>query len=274
VNLLSRIQTLVVAAALTMILPTVVRGQGELRGRVLSDSGGLAITRAEVSIPRLGLSALSDSAGRYRLQGIPAGDHQLITRVVGFRPDTSLLEMDDGLTIVKDFALRQQIQTLAPTHVTAPEDRRARLDMVGFTGRREKGVGRFLDRATFERLGTNRTSTVLATVLKVLEGRNGDAWAASTRALNNGQCVFCPPTKRDPMDSRRGATSHACYMDVYVDGMIVFDSARPEAPLFNLNSLRPAEIEGVEVYAGGSQMPPEYNQTSGGCGVLLIWTRR
>jgi hypothetical protein len=32
-------------------------------------------------------------------------------------------------------------------------------------------------------------------------------------------------------------------------------------------------IRGVEYYAGGATMPPQYNGTDSGCGVLLLWTR-
>jgi hypothetical protein len=257
-----------------ILVATSLLAQGEVQGRVLSDSGRATIRQAEVSIPQLGLSTTSDSAGRYRLRNVPPGDHRLVTRGLGYRPDTSLVEMDDGLTIIKDFTLEPEVRTLAATLVTAAGVSRSRLDLVGFNARREKGGGRFLDRAVFERQENSRTSTILATVLKVLEGRTGDAWAVSTRAVNKGTCVFCPPPRRDRADAAKGATPHACYLDVYLDGTQVFDAAQSAAPLFNLNQLRPAEIEGIEVFAGASQTPPEYNRTSGGCGVLLIWTRR
>ena len=29
----------------------------------------------------------------------------------------------------------------------------------------------------------------------------------------------------------------------------------------------------VEYYAGGATVPLQYNQTGGGCGVLVLWTR-
>jgi len=37
----------------------------------------------------------------------------------------------------------------------------------------------------------------------------------------------------------------------------------------------PGEVAAVEVYNGASQIPPEYNSSSGNarCGVVLIWTR-
>jgi hypothetical protein len=271
VSAILRRTTVVVASVI--VLPASLRGQGEIQGRVLADSGRAPIGRADLSIPRLGLSTTTDSTGRYRLQGIPPGDHLLVTRGLGYRPDTSMLEMDDGLTISKDVTLARDPQALAPALVTAAEVKRTRLDLVGFNARREKGVGRFVDRETFERQENGRTSTILAGVTKVLQGRGGAAWAASTRAVNKGTCAFCPPPPRDRMDVAKGATPNACYLDVYLDGALVFDASQPSAPLFNLNQLRPAEIEGVEVFTSASQMPPEYNRTSGGCGVLLIWTR-
>ena len=30
---------------------------------------------------------------------------------------------------------------------------------------------------------------------------------------------------------------------------------------------------GIEVYSSAAQVPVKYNRTSGGCGVMLIWTR-
>ena len=53
----------------------------------------------------------------------------------------------------------------------------------------------------------------------------------------------------------------------------VFNSIVNKTPLFNLNGMTAAEIEGIEVYSSASQVPAQYNKTSGGCGVMLIWTR-
>jgi hypothetical protein len=62
-------------------------------------------------------------------------------------------------------------------------------------------------------------------------------------------------------------------MDVYVDGAMVFDSRNPGYGLFDVNSVPPEHIAGIEVYTSGVQVPAKYNRTGGGCGVLLIWTR-
>ena len=76
----------------------------------------------------------------------------------------------------------------------------------------------------------------------------------------------------DPYDVYEGAPL-ACYLDVYLDGAIIYNSSARRMPLFNLNSMVASEVDAIEVYTGPSQTPSQYNQTSGGCGVMLIWTR-
>ena len=42
---------------------------------------------------------------------------------------------------------------------------------------------------------------------------------------------------------------------------------------FDLNLVDPDQIEGIEVYSSGAQMPPRFNRTSSGCGAVVIWMR-
>jgi hypothetical protein len=62
-------------------------------------------------------------------------------------------------------------------------------------------------------------------------------------------------------------------MDVYLDGVLVFDSTYPGRGLFDVNLLQPEHLSGIEVYTSAAQIPAKYNRTSNGCGVLLLWTR-
>ena len=89
-----------------------------------------------------------------------------------------------------------------------------------------------------------------------------------------GKCAFCSFSVKDmlPSDVAAGARP-ACFMDVYIDGALVFDSSKPEFGLFDVNSVPPDHIDGIEVYSSPAQIPAKYNRTGGGCGVLLIWTR-
>ena len=38
-------------------------------------------------------------------------------------------------------------------------------------------------------------------------------------------------------------------------------------------SIPPAQIEAIEVYTSAAQIPAQFNKTSNGCGVMVIWTR-
>jgi len=73
------------------------------------------------------------------------------------------------------------------------------------------------------------------------------------------------------VDQAAGAPE-ACYMDVYLDGVVVFQGGK-DVNLFDVNSLELSTIEAIEVYTSAAQVPAQYNKTSNGCGVLLIWTR-
>ena len=107
--------------------------------------------------------------------------------------------------------------------------------------------------------------------VRVRRGSN-KIWVASGRAINAGQCAFCRPGNLLPIDIAAGARP-ACYMDVYLDGVLIFDSSKSQYGLFDVNTLQPETIAGIEVYTSASQIPAKYNRTAGGCGVLLIWTR-
>ena len=149
--------------------------------------------------------------------------------------------------------------------------------LVGFVERRRLGTGHFIDRAMLESLPNQSLANILqrvpGTIIK--RGLSARAWIISARATSTGKCAFCAETSvevLDPADLAAGARV-ACYMDVYVDGTLVYDASSRRVPLFNLNSISPGEIEAIEVYTSAAQIPAQYNRTSGGCGVLLIWTR-
>jgi hypothetical protein len=75
----------------------------------------------------------------------------------------------------------------------------------------------------------------------------------------------------DSMDRRKGAP-RGCYSQVYVDNVRVFSSDVGEA-LFNINSIPPSTIQGIEYYANRSETPIQYASNKAECGTMLIWTR-
>lgn len=252
---------------------TETRAQGDVEGRVLADSTRRAVAGAEVRLPRIGRTTLTDSGGRFSLSGVSAGRQLLVIRALGYRPESILVEVFEAQIVVHEFSLKRLLTVLGEVKITA-EAIRAR--MTGFDHRRQHGVGRFLDRETLSKVENRNTSTVLASVpgLAIYNGTGNRAWAFTTRAVSSGQCALCAPLDNlDRADIQAGARS-ACYMDVYVDGVLVYrHDAPPPNTLFNVNSVPVEQIEGIEVYTSTSQIPAEFNRTGSGCGVLLIWTR-
>ncbi|MGH7460303.1 MAG: hypothetical protein ACREMA_04655 [Longimicrobiales bacterium] len=67
------------------------------------------------------------------------------------------------------------------------------------------------------------------------------------------------------MASVQPVVRNMCELAVYLDGLPM--SYREADALVN-----PDDLEGVEIYRGIHEIPPEYHYREG-CGVLLLWTR-
>src|SRR5450432_1757601 len=63
-----------------------------LRGNVLADSSNRPLSGAEVAIPRLGKTTVTDSLGAFILRGIELGNEIVIVRRIGFESVTSQLK--------------------------------------------------------------------------------------------------------------------------------------------------------------------------------------
>ena len=265
--------------ALMLVVPA-SRGhaQAELQGKVLADSGRRAVANAEVAIQLLELRATSDSLGRYRLLKVPRGTHTVVTRAVGFRPDTTVTTFDGDETMISDVVLKPPMTALPTVAVRETNKPIVRGKMAAYEERKAAGVGHFIDRALLEKDENRRLADVLASNvpgLSIYRGSSSKSWAASGRTTSSAKCAFCRVTRQEMLDATDIAAGAplACYLDVYFDGAQIYNSAARGTPLFNLNSMQAAEIEAIEVYTSASQIPAQYNKTSGGCGVMLIWTR-
>lgn len=251
--------------------------QGEISGRVLSpDSGRAPVQGAEASISKLGRRALSDSAGRFRLKDVPPGEHVVFLRAIGFRSESSVVVIDQDEVVSWDVVLTRSTGTVLPERVISASGERPTAKLAEFTERRSAGVGHFISREQLAKAegGLRKTGDLIA-ILPGVNARRGSnkVWIATGRATSTG-CAFCTMRLEElnRFDVAAGARP-ACYMDVYLDGAMVFDSRHPENGLFDVNSIPPEHIAGIEVYASAAQIPAKYNRTGNGCGVLLIWTR-
>jgi hypothetical protein len=267
------------ATFLAAALPCVVTAQATLKGRVRADS----VTPIAGAIVEFGSrSTRTDSTGRFEVSGIPAGQATVLVKAVGFQNGFATMMFLDGSTVKHDFRLErieQQAQALARVNVTGTADRPG-LAPRDFYDRRQQGIGRQYDRSDLSKWDDRPFNTFLATIpgARVAYGGRNVAMVTN-RAANagGGRRVFeGPPNPFDvltPADVRAGFRP-ACYMDVYMNGMLVYQyGSTPPQPLFDFSTVRTGDLEAMEVYSSAAQLPAQYSRTSSGCGIVLIWTR-
>jgi len=254
------------------------KAQGEIAGRVLSaDSGRPPVQGAQVTLAKLERSALSDSSGRYRLKDVPPGEHLVVLRAIGFKSESSTVYIDRDEVVSWEVVLTRAVGTMLPERVVEAPEARPPAKLVEFMERQKFGIGKFITREQLAKAegGVRQTGDLIAMVPGVRVRRGGSKiWVATGgRAVNAaGGCAFCGSSGIHPIDFAAGARP-ACYMDVYLDGVLVFDSRQAANGLFDVNTLQPEHLSGIEVYTSAAQIPAKYNRTANGCGVLLLWTR-
>lgn len=89
-----------VAAGIGMIAPNPVCGQeadGAVSGQVVGPEDSPLIS-ATVHIPGTAFRTVTGEAGRFRLSGLPSGNHRLVVRYIGYAPDTLYTVVRPGQT--------------------------------------------------------------------------------------------------------------------------------------------------------------------------------
>jgi iron complex outermembrane receptor protein len=96
-------------AALACALPSYgyAQGDGIVRGRV-TDPDSQSISGVVVSVEGLGLSVATNPTGRYVLRRVPAGQHVLQFRRIGYAPRQLTLDVSAGAAVTADAVLDPQ----------------------------------------------------------------------------------------------------------------------------------------------------------------------
>ena len=104
--------------ALLVSVPAVSKGQNQLMGRVVSDSGK-PIAGATVTLNSVRYSVQTDSLGRFQLAGTPGSSLSLTLQATGFRAQEATVVLSRGRSTARDFVLVSE-QTALPE--TNPSD--------------------------------------------------------------------------------------------------------------------------------------------------------
>jgi CarboxypepD_reg-like domain len=263
----------IVGGASLMLLMSGVGGlaqTGMLSGTVFRDSAGHQLAAADIVLPALNRRATANWAGEFRISQLPAGRHAVLVRHLGFAPLIDTIEVADGARVDREFILTEQPATLDTVSVKAPEKKYISPALRDFEERRKAGFGYFIEEETMRKNNERRLIDVLAGYLPGIKvfssGANGSIrgeYVSSGRKCGSGPAFL----------SCRSGTEK-CPVTLYLDGVLIFDSARDDAgQMPDLSRYNTRDYAAVEYYAGGASTPIKYNATSSGCGVMLLWTR-
>jgi hypothetical protein len=237
-----------ILGALATVAPvaTLEAQNASLRGVVVTDSGKRPLANAEVLLSNLDRSTRTDAAGRFAFQGVKAGKHNLVVRLVGYEPINTTLTFDSSNALETEVVLQRTGTQLATVSVRGKLEtlREATFD------ENRRNSGKFLTRETFEQ-GNGRP--LIALITRNISGLSvvnagGQSVLTSTRSNQNGR---------------------NCYLQVIVNNV---DMTR--TGLFDLNTVNSLNVIGVEYYTA-ALTPAKYNQMDGNakCGTVVVWTK-
>jgi hypothetical protein len=246
---------LLMAAAVAT--PTPLRAQtATIRGTVRSTESGRAVAGASVTLPAAARQTRTDSLGRFVLNALRDGAQELVVQAVGFAPARALVTITAGPPLEVEVDLDPLPQELQRVVTVAPRDAARNIAYAEFEERRAMGLGRFLTREELVREEGRSLDALLRARVPGL--RIWDVGSARVAGSSRGNISILPRG-----DSR-------CFVQVIVDNVIRYQTGGTLPP-FDLRSLDPGMIAGIEFYTPSST-PAEFNRGStAACGTLLIW---
>ena len=245
-------------AGAVLVSANAASAQGSISGRVLADSTRAPVAGAEIFLRGTTRVVTTDSAGKYSLRDLPRGVITLITRAVGFTPDSLRAEVFDDESVSRDVILKRSVTTLGEVRVREAAPALVPAKLMAFEERRKAVAGgHFLDSTVIVKWENRKAGDLLSTVSGVdIQRQQGAAYLTGSRATQS-------------MRSGPSARPVPCFMDVYLDGTPVALTNT----MFDINSISLVHVAAIEVYSSAANIPPQYNRTSSGCGVVLLWTK-
>ena len=217
---------------------------GSIAGSIRDSSGG-SLAGATVSVVGTVLRTVTDTSGRFRFLGVPAGSGTLHVRRLGYRARSIPVVVESGGTASIAVALVRLPQELDPVLVEASKQPSARY-LQGFYERRSRGHGYFVTRDQIAAREWSELTDVLRSLVPAVR-------ITSSRMARNAVRL-------------RGSR---CAPLVWLDG------APAMAGEFDLDFISPESVSGVEIYPGPATVPVEFRSTRGleSCGVIVVWSR-
>ena len=222
------------------------RNTGTLTGVVL-DELGKPVPAVEVAIAKISRTTRTDSAGKFILALVPAGNYDVAFRRVSYAPMVFMLEISRGDTTEAEVKMNVVAQEMTAIKVEEKPELIRQLD--GFEDRRRQGLGHYFTRKEIDERNPLVMSDMFRTIpgtMIVPVGMTRSSQLRFTRAIKPGR--DCPPA-------------------YYIDGQF--------ATGYNIDDMPVSDVEAVEVYSGIATLPAQFAKMRStiNCGTIVIWTR-
>jgi hypothetical protein len=246
IRLLAALGALLLAPGASSVQAQAPR-KSEIRGVILRAEDGNPIAGVRVTLEGTDLAVETDPKGRFKFPKVAAGKYVVWAVVDSYPPSVVPIDIAQGERVDLEFqvgvkpAPELPAVSLPEVSVSAP----APVSPVPeFNRHATSGAGRYLTREYIEKHPTSNLMDLLKTVpgIRIRCPRR------------DGVCTLS--MTRSPPD---------CSVKYFQDGLPTHSSA--------LYMTSPRDIEGIEIYSGPSETPPEYEGYRSLCGVIVIWTR-
>ncbi|MFQ5689891.1 MAG: carboxypeptidase-like regulatory domain-containing protein [Gemmatimonadota bacterium] len=211
-----------------------------LYGTVRHAGGGGPVENAHVRLIVRRRAVLTDSAGRYRFDGLPPGVDTVRVNVLGLAPRESVVRLRPGSAVRLDVEMDVAPVGVEELRVQLERGRRTRLARL--QRRIATGTGQYITRNEID-----RAPGQLSLLFHHVVGARVD-YAGSGRFSVLLRNLF----------DRGTCTPH-----IFING--------GRAVGFRVDDFEPPDVAGIEVYPG-PEIPSEF-QSVDGCGAIVIWTR-
>jgi hypothetical protein len=211
---------------------------GTITGTIRTGTEGKlsSIEGARISLIGTSLVARTNPSGEFSFHGLVPGAYTVQASAIGYQTMTASVVVKAMEMVRVAFEPEASAAVLPDVEVTQPV--RGSAD---FLRRRASGRGRYFTRTEIER----RDPKAISDLIRMIPGLRLEC-----------RGIVCR------VHSARGGRN--CPLTYFMDGIPVHSSAVWTTP--------PQDLEGMEIYSGPSETPPELERR-GACGAIALWTR-
>jgi hypothetical protein len=227
----------------------------------VSELGGTPLPDATIDVESSGKTrtVVTGPSGRALLPNVTPGLLTIRARRIGYQEGRLAVTVEAGRNTIPIILSTAAMPTLDTVRVVG--------------NRRLAGLGR-LDE--FETRRLNRQATASFTREDIKKRNPVDTWemllAVPSIKIVDTSGVTAESTRSRNIEPT--GVESKCYVAIMIDGLVM--NATPNRSGFDLRQLpRPEDVHGIEVFAGASSIPLQYNSTGKNqwCGLIAIWTR-